>query len=248
MSEWQGDYQDDFDQIKQLYETKKSILPTLNEDQTEEEILKPVLGILGFTFISQVTTHGKGRVERPDFALFPSDQAKMEAFKLKDDEKAFYPRVTAIAEAKYWGRPLSKVTKGDRRDSFKNENPSFQIVNYLTGTGVDWGILTNGKEWRLYYRQASSIVKESYDTDLEDILESGDLEKFKYFWLFFRRNAFVPDPQGNSFLDRVREGSLNYAIIVEKQLKKLVFEQVFPNLAGGFCAAAIKRRQTATPK
>ncbi|WP_246259711.1 hypothetical protein [Oxynema aestuarii] len=172
---------------------------------------------------------------------------------VREDETAFYHKVTAIAEAKYWERALSKVSKNDKRDRFKNDNPSFQIVNYLTGTGVDWGVLTNGREWRLYYRQGSSKAKESYQIDLVEILESEkdepeQLEKFKYFWLFFRRDAFVKDAYGKTFLDRVREESTTYATEVEAELKKLVFERVFPDLAGGFVAAAYRRGETPGPR
>ena len=147
----------------------KKILPTLNEAQTEEEFIKPALEILGFSYIPQVVTRGKGRAQRPDYAIFKDERQKAEAYPLQNNEPAFYSRVIAIAEAKYWERPLSERSKNDNRDIYKNENPSFQITNYLTGTGVDWEILTNGREWRLYYQQASSRATEFYQKDLVDL-------------------------------------------------------------------------------
>ncbi|MFM9158854.1 MAG: restriction endonuclease, partial [Dolichospermum sp.] len=132
----------------------------LNESQTEEEFIKPALEILGFKYIPQVITHGKGRSQRPDYALFSNTETRDIAYTLQTNETAFYNQVLAIAEAKYWERQLSKVSANDQRDIFKNENPSFQISSYLTGTNVDWGILTNGREWRLYYRLASSTATE----------------------------------------------------------------------------------------
>lgn len=125
------------------------------------------------------------------------------------------------------------------------------VTNYLTGTGIDWGILTNGREWRLYYRLASSTATEFYQVDLVELLESQDedkLEKFKYFWLFFCGDSFVKDPQGRNFLERVREGSNTYATQVGKELKTLVFEQVFPSVAGGFAANAFRLQHQATPE
>ena len=118
----------------------------------------------------------------------------------------------------------------------------------MTGTGVDWGILTNGREWRLYYRQASSTATEFYPIDLGELLETEDLEKFKYFWLFFRRAAFEKDSYNKNFLERVREGSTTYATQVGNELKTLVFEQIFPDLAGGFVADAMRRGKTGEPK
>ena len=246
--EWQLDVKLDFEQLKNLYLSKKAILPTLNEAQTEDIFIKPVLDILGFSNIPQVVTRGKGRAERPDYALFANEADRDTAYSLQSHETAFYGRVLVIAEAKYWERPLSKVSANDKRDIFKNENPSFQISSYLTGTGVDWGILTNGREWRLYYRQASSTATEFYPVDLVELLESDKLEQFKYFWLFFRSAAFEKDSYNKNFLERVREGSTTYATQVGNELKTLVFEQIFPDLAGGFVADAIRRGKTGEPK
>ncbi|QSV54988.1 MAG: N-6 DNA methylase [Dolichospermum sp. UKL201] len=246
--EWQLDIKLDFEKLNKLYLSKKAILPTLNEAQTEDVFIKPVLDILGFSNIPQVVTRGKGRAERPDYALFANENERDIAYSLQSHETAFYNKVLVIAEAKYWERPLSKVSPNDKRDIFKNENPSFQISSYLTGTGVDWGILTNGREWRLYYRQASSTATEFYPLDLVELLETEDLEKFKYFWLFFRSAAFEKDSYNKNFLERVREGSTTYATQVGNELKTLVFEQIFPDLAGGFVADAIRRGKTGEPK
>ena len=35
-------------------------------------------------------------------------------------------------------------------DPFTNKNPSYQIAFYLQHSGVAWGILTNGRLWRLF--------------------------------------------------------------------------------------------------
>ncbi len=244
--EWAEDVVEPFEHLRALYEAKRDILPSLNEAQTESEFIRPVLDILGFAYIPQTPTRRAGRIQRPDYALFADEGAKAEAYPLQDDEPAFYARVLAIADAKYWERPLSEVSRDDPRDDYRNTNPSFQMVNYLTGTGVDWGILTNGRIWRLYYRQASSTATEFYEVDLVDLLESGDLERFKYFWLFFRREAFIKDAQGRNFLERVREGSATYARVIGERLKELVFEEVFPFLSGGFVAYGAARGEDVT--
>ncbi|MBE9145071.1 N-6 DNA methylase [Planktothrix mougeotii LEGE 06226] len=244
--EWQLDVTEGFKQLKNLYQSKQDLLPTLSEAQTEDLLIQPVLEILGFSYIPQVTIRAKGRAERPDYALFNNEIERDQAYPLQTHETAFYSRVIAIAEAKYWQRPLSKVSANDQRDIYKNTNPSFQIANYLMGTGVDWGILTNGREWRLYYRLASSTATEFYPVDLLELLLADNLDQFKYFWLFFRQEAFVKDSQGRNFLERVREGSTTYSTRVGNELKTLVFARIFPNLAGGFVADATRRGQPVT--
>nr|WP_228021212.1 type I restriction endonuclease [Microcystis sp. LEGE 08355] len=232
--EWQEDVSVAFSRLESLYQQKKAILPTLNEAQTEAELIQPILEILGFSYIPQVSSRGKGRSERPDYALFATENDRYQAYALQNNERAFYSQVLAIAEAKYWQRSLSDVSKNDQRDIWKNSNPSFQITNYLTGTGVDWGILTNGREWRLYYRQASSTATEFYPVDLMELLEGGDRQKFRYFWLFFRQEAFIKDIHGQNFLERIREGSTTYATRVGNELKELVFDRIFPDISKGF--------------
>jgi len=232
--EWGEDVESPFQNLKVLYETKKTVLPNLNEAQTEQEFIRPVLDILGFAYSVQTSVKRAGRVMRPDYTLFPNANLKSEADHQQQDETAFYSRAIAVADAKYWGRSLNEANQNDSRDSYKNVNPSFQIVNYLTGTGVDWAILTNGHTWRIYSRQASSMATEFYEINLVALLTSNDPEPFKYFWFFFRHKAFIRDAQGRNFLERVREGSATYARVIGDLLKEMVFQQVFPLLAGGF--------------
>jgi adenine-specific DNA methylase len=233
---WNEDISRDFQYLQNLYQQKHNILSGLNESQTENEWIQPILERLGFSYIVQTSLHKSGKVQRPDYSLFLDENTKQESYNLINDETAFYSRTVAIADAKYWQRPLSENLKSDRRDTFKNSNPSFQIVNYLDGTRTDWGILTNGCHWRLYYRLSSSPIQQFYEIDLVKILLDNDLEQFKYFWLFFRKKAFIKDSQNQNFLEKVRTESTNYARQIEGELKKLVFNQVFANLAGGFVA------------
>ncbi|MDB9520390.1 TaqI-like C-terminal specificity domain-containing protein [Dolichospermum circinale CS-1225] len=248
LPEWQLDIKAEFTALKNLYSSKKTILATLNESQTEDIFIKPALEILGFKYIPQVISRGQGRAERPDYALFLNESERDTAYSFQNNKTAFYSRVLVIAEAKYWQRQLSKISANDQRDIFKNTNPSFQISSYLSGTNVDWGILTNGREWRLYYRQASSTATEFYPVDLVELLETEDIEQFKYFWLFFRSAAFAKDSYNKNFLERVRAGSTTYATQVGNELKTLVFDQIFPDLARGFIVDAMRRGKTVEPK
>lgn len=235
-SDWQVDITANFQELQNRYEQKKNILPNLNESQTEEEWIKPILDCLGFSYIVQTSSHKSAKIQRPDYSLFIDENSKQTAYNNINDEALFYRQTVAIAEAKYYDRPLSEKLKNDKRDRFKNSNPSFQIVNYLDGTRVNWGILTNGIHWRLYYRLSSSPIQEYYEINLIDLLINDDVESFKYFWLFFRKDAFIKDRQNLNFLERVREESNNYAREIEGELKKLIFNEVFANLASGFIA------------
>jgi len=235
--EWGEDISDAFAEFKSLYEAKRDILDGLNEAMTEAEFIRPALETLGFAYIPQTGFTHAGRQLRPDYALFGDEAAKTEAYRFLRDEGKFYPRALAICDAKYWGRPLDVKREADPRDGFKNTNPSFQIVNYLVGTDVDWGILTNGRLWRLYYQKARSRASTYYEVDLGLILEREDIEAFRYFYHFFRQEALVKEPATDrNFLERVYEGSATYALQVQEELKGLIFERIVPILAQGFVA------------
>ncbi len=69
--------------------------------------------------------------------------------------------------------------------------------------------------------------------DLPGLLASGDLENFKYYYLFFRREAFGRTVDGGSFLGMVREGSVAYVQEIGEDLQENVY-RAMKILAQGF--------------
>jgi hypothetical protein len=191
-----SDYRDDSaalaarDRLRAIYADKQASLITANEAQTEEDFIKPALDILGWKMIVQAKSRVAGLLRRPDYALFP-DLARYEASnRVKDDQEKFWPLVSAIGEAKRWDRPLSARIN----DPSDNSDPNFQMVRYIRSIHrVQWGILTNGRLWRLYTSNVSSAATQYYEIDLIAALESESLDDFKRFWLFFRAAAYLPD-------------------------------------------------------
>ena len=173
--EWAEDPQPAFDAVQALWHKARQYGQAWNEAQTEDEFVKPVLAALGWSYIPQVKNSRSGRVNRPDYALFADEATKNASYPHQGNDDAFYPRALAIAEAKYWGRPLSRKDSSGR-DTWKTDNnPSHQMVSYLVGTRCPWGILTNGQVWRLYSREVSSTASEYYEIDLAAIFDSPDL-------------------------------------------------------------------------
>ena len=226
-------------ELMSLYESTKPILPTLNEAQTEKEFIQPLLNLLGYanSYIVQATTKVGQQTNRPDYALFSDETTKNKAYqKLKDND---YAQCIGIADAKYWERELD-LAKSSERDTFTNQNPSFQIVNYLTGTQQKWGILTNGRLWRLYCIKSHLPLGNYYQVDLVKLLEEAPEEKLKYLYLFFRKAALV-QTDGKSFLDHVLEGSNEYAVELEADIKERAYE-VVEFLCRGFTAGFPKKQ------
>lgn len=200
-------------------------LPGINgntpEGEVERRLIRPVLDVLSHVYFVQPTVPSPEGVRRPDYAFFPSAEARQEAESHKG-QLEFFKNALAVGDAKAWERSLDKRSKGPG-DAFGNHNPSYQIDFYLRATDKRWGLLTNGRYWRLYNRDLSYRLDVYYEVDLPQIV-TLDEDTFLYFLAFFHKDAFQPDGTGECFLDRAYRASTEYAAKVSDELKDNVYE------------------------
>jgi hypothetical protein len=97
-------------------------------------------------------------------------------------------------------------------------------------SGLDWGILTNGRLWRLYQRDTAHKLDRFYEVNLPELLRAGDVKNFLYFYAFFRRQTFEP---GDLSIEAIRLASADYARGVGDSLKAQVYEAL-RHVAQGF--------------
>jgi len=230
--EWKEDEkaQIAFNEISKLYQQNHRAMVSYKEAQLEDNFIRPVLKALGHFFGIQGKVADNARV--PDYAFFSSQDSLDEAYQLQGTQD-FYLKAIAVGDAKAWGISLDK-SQTSGKGMWDKQNPSYQIDTYLRDTPPVWGLLTNGRLWRLYHESTSYKLDVYYEVDLESLLKSGDLEAFKYFYLFFRFEAFPKFP-GDSFLDRIREGSQAYAKEIGEELQDNVY-RAMQKLAEGFFA------------
>jgi len=214
--------QEAYDDIMALWEREKDTAPKRNESQLEEKFIRPMFRKLGIPFEVEESTSRTQR--RPDYGFFDTEDAARDAFERREEGGDFYENAVAVADAKRWGRPLDTRGSGEHERDF--ENPSYQIHVYLQETPARWAVLTDGKKWRLYYGPTSHRLDSYYEVDLPTILESGDLEDFKYFYLFFRHEAFLEDGSGDSFLDDVYDESNVFAQELGEDLQDNIYEAI----------------------
>ena len=185
--------------IQELWRQQAAKVAHYSEAQLEEHFIKPVLEALGHIWEVQPIAGD----HRPDYAFFSDEMARARALpKRKPGEN--WSEALAVGDAKAWDRRLDKALKEGSGWDF--QNPSFQIVYYLAETRCKWAILTNGHLWRLYCGEPKADMRAFYEVDLLTALQDGQ-DGFPYFWLFFRREAFIRIPGKPSFLDRVRAES-----------------------------------------
>lgn len=224
-----------------------------NEATTEQDLIFPILEALGWDhYLPQQTTSGRGRRDVPDVLLFPDGDAKTDAQE-EADEADRYRYGLAVLEAKRWERPLDRAEERRGAPTRLPENaPSTQMLRYLSRADVasngkvQWGILTNGRSWRLYWQGARSRSEEFLELDLAVLAGAPGIQAelisqesehrahfLRAFYLLFRREAFLPqpeDPEGRTFHRLALDESRRWEEKVSTELGGLVFQTVFPNL------------------
>ena len=209
---------------------EKRVAP--DEADTETDLIEPILKLLGFEYARQKPLSHKRRSDVPDYVLFPDKEAR-ERFILSER----WNTAVAILEAKRWERRLDR---GDRSDPLDPRTPSAQMLRYLSlaetisNGKIIWGILTNGRIWRLYYQRAISRIDGYVEFDLLEAAK--DFKEFKRFYLIFRKEAFIPAPwrPHTTFLELALEEGKRWEIRVSQTLKDKIFTEIFPAIAHGF--------------
>ncbi len=197
--------------------------PSPNEARTEEELIRPVLELLGWTeYIPQPSAAGHEDI--PDHLLFTDAKSKTRA------GNPFH-YATVVEESKRFGLAL------DSRDQTQRRTPHGQILRYLAMAEsesegrIRWGILTNGSVWRLYDYRARPRASGYFEADLADLLKSGQEDELRVFHLLFRRESFtLRDGATTTFLEAALAEGRRYEEQVAQDLSGVVFERVFPNL------------------
>ena len=217
--EWKDRPEQAYHVLRNVYQNVRS---RASGESTLTSLIEPSLDSLGF---AHAQVQGSDKSDSPYYRL-SSPQSK-------DD-------VIGLCLAYPWGRNLDGRDE-TRGGEFVAENPGARVVTLLQSGEAPWAIVTNGKVWRLYSAKAHSRSTNYYEIDLLETLAMNDPnEAFRYFWLMFRVDAFVPSPpaeeegEQKSFLDELLSDSETYAKDLGDRLKERVFEEIFPHLATGF--------------
>jgi len=236
-----------------------------NEQVTEKDLIYPLLAAIGWDqrVYVQPNASVKGRADVPDALLFADDESLARARREWNDWQRFKHGL-CVVEAKRWNRLLDRVEKGKEADEGV---PSTQMLRYLrraddvTEGGLRWGVLTNGRIWRLYWQGALSVAEDFLEIDLGkafnlpgcefDLLdrrpnsfaddEQWRAHAFKLFVMMFGPGAFIPQPDGQTFHESARREGKFWESRVAKSLSDSVFDVVFPSLASAITKADPQR-------
>ena len=211
-----------------------------NEAVTEQELIRPVLELLGWT--DYLPQQGIARNEDiPDLLLFPDTQSKGQAAaRAKPDER--YLDASVIEESKRLDIPLDIR---DQSDTAKAGTPHGQILRYLSTADsvadgrIRWGILTNGRVWRLYDQLSRPRASGYFEADLAQLLQPGNKHDLRVFYLLFRRDSFtLKEGSTTTFLEQALAEGKRYEEQVAQDLSGVVFERAFPRLVEALANAS----------
>jgi hypothetical protein len=228
--------------FRRLYAGANKAFAGKSKSELRQLLFEPVLELLGFAWdVPHKNTKRENQDERrlPDYTL---------AMKEADGSPL------AICLVYPWERNLDDYFDSDEDNpafsvdpTMTNENPSAVVVSLLEQEQVNWAILTNGRFWRLYSTRARSRATNYYEIDLLETLAirrertEDALKALRYFWLFFRADAFSPKPRPDyetppyiCFLDYILRESERYARALGESLKERIFDDIFPYFARGF--------------
>lgn len=259
---WQVVTDEEMTTFRQALEATYRTFPTggqPNEAHTFQDLIRPLLEALDWTeFLPEIRASRRGRLDVPDVLLFPDAASKQRA-----NEEAhpadYFQHGIAVVENKAWERALDRA--GPNRTGVDGV-PSNQMLRYLSvaetqsDRRIQWGILTNGRLWRLYYQKARSRSEQFLEIDLAAVvgvagmqtdlfdLQQDNSHWLRVFYVLFRRAAFLLQPDDTrTFHDVALAEGRHWEARITAALTQVVFRQVFPNLL-----TALARHDPQAPK
>jgi len=204
--------------VNEIYLKEKDNLENYSESQLEEIWIKPILSKMGHIFQVQQTLDAilKEGIRKPDYIFYKSEEMRRKFGTLREivDNSVIY----AVGDAKKWNKNLNN--KNSKGSSFDDQSPAFQICNYIQITNADWGILTNGRNWRLYNIDNGFKLNVYFDVDLEILINKDNIDDWKFFFLFFSPHSFIKDSNKKSVLSKILEESEQHSVEIGENLYK----------------------------
>ncbi len=226
-----------------------------NEAVTEQELIIPVLELLGWA--DHLPQQGAADGEDiPDNLLFTTTGDKDAA--AAAPAAARYRHAAVVQESKRFDLPLDasgadprpRRPKGnmlfempedygeDDQDSGGGaRRPHSQILRYLSTAEIEsdgrlrWGILTNGRVWRLYDARTRPRSTAYFEAYLDHALEPENEHDLRLFYLLFHRDSFnLADGATTTFIEDALAEGRRYEEQVAQDLSTVVFDRVFPGL------------------
>lgn len=224
-----GDLHKVREEIGELFREHRNHLErSKSEEDCKQNLIEPILEKLGFGY----SREGRIGELKPDYLLFTSSETRKQVQQSVEDHLDRYHHAIGLLEAKPFGRPLGNPLKDGTKYKFPHDQINFYLSHAFNGKGgswFQWGILTNGKHWRLYCQKTN--LDSYFEMDLEQVVTNE--KAFRMFWFLFHVSAFVQKANQICRLDEANTDAHQYKTHVEENLKSRIFD-ILIELANGF--------------
>ncbi len=117
----------------------------------------------------------------------------------------------------------------------KGAHHQVRLIKLLRENNLAWGILSNGRDWRLCWAKSPAPYEAWLEENLEELLDPRQLAEFGMFYRFFNRGVFSFQEDGRQGLDGLLAASEASTQAIERHLKNRV-DEVLDALCLGFVA------------
>ncbi len=216
---------EDIDKVKSFFLFLKNKFSLIDDNSAEanmESLLKSIFEELMYSVEQQKGGQIEGVVSRVDMLLFENDKDKLDFNnKLEEAKKNNDPIPTEdillIAEVK---RPTFSF---DTKNKVKEAED--QLYRYLNQYQKHYGILSNGKVWRLYDKSKVLYGEKRYiEFDFSKIEEKEEYKEQEWFVLFsylIRKERFS---KRSNVIEIEKEQIAKEKEIIKKTLRDLLYE------------------------
>ncbi|MBK7892146.1 MAG: N-6 DNA methylase [Bdellovibrionales bacterium] len=263
-------------------ELKDADLESWSERNTINRFVKPVLKMLGYQGTPTqepwaedepftVREGGENKTYKPDLIIVDDPKELKYIERKKGDEKLAEARSAVIVpiEVKYWGRiedaggeedeDIRRADKREGTDFAKSLDFDEQCLKYMEILNKDYGILTDGKTWRLYSLDLSrDSYRRNFQFNLGHLMKHVNagldrddrdyktfLENAKYFFHLFGKQSLWSQNEERRFVDGLLEYSKKYVTKIEEDLK-IRFVKAMSHACNGFLRSAESARESAS--
>ncbi len=217
---------ENINKLKDFFILIKNKVFSIDDNSTEaniESLLKYIFEELNYSVEQQKAGQIEGVESRVDILLFENDKDKASFNnKLKDAKKNNEPipieDILIIAEVK---RPTFSF---DAKDKLKESED--QLYKYLNQYQKHYGILSNGKVWRLYDKSKVLYGEKRYiEFNFSKIEEKEEYKEQEWFVLFIyliRKERYL---KTSNVIEVEKEQIAKEKEIIQKTLKEILYER-----------------------
>jgi Alw26I/Eco31I/Esp3I family type II restriction m6 adenine DNA methyltransferase len=102
---------------------------------------------------------------------------------------------------------------------------SEKIIRNLKKNNIQWGLLTNGNQWRIYHLDEPTPYESFLEINLDKILDEEDAKNYMIFFEFMKADNFILDEQSKCKFDEFKQESFAQIEYIEDELKKALKQQ-----------------------